>query len=163
MISKLKLFAVATLVAFSGNVAAQNGTNSPYSQYGLGSLADQANGFNKGMGGLGQGYRNGTQVNFSNPASYSSIDSLTFIFDVGMSGQLTHFEENGIKKNARNANFEYVVAGFRAFKHLGVSFGVMPYSSVGYAFYNTKNIKETIFDRTYFKQKIQNRIHTRCL
>ena len=152
MISKLKLFAVATLVAFSGNVAAQNGTNSPYSQYGLGSLADQANGFNKGMGGLGQGYRNGTQVNFSNPASYSSIDSLTFIFDVGMSGQLTHFEENGIKKNARNANFEYVVAGFRAFKHLGVSFGVMPYSSVGYAFYSENKVGDvdnTIYTNTY--------------
>lgn len=152
MISKLKLFAIATLVAFSGNVAAQNGTNSPYSQYGLGSLADQANGFNKGMGGLGQGYRNGTQVNFSNPASYSSIDSLTFIFDVGMSGQLTHFEENGIKKNARNANFEYVVAGFRAFKHLGVSFGVMPYSSVGYSYFSKNkvgDIENTTYTNTY--------------
>lgn len=152
MISKLKLFAVATIVAFSGNVAAQNGTNSPYSQYGLGSLADQANGFNKGMNGLGQGYRNGSQVNFSNPASYSSIDSLTFIFDVGMSGQITNFEENGIRKNARNANFDYVVAGFRAFKHFGVSFGVMPYSSIGYSYFNKNDVGDvnnTTYTNTY--------------
>lgn len=152
MISKLRLLAIAAIVAFSGNVAAQNGTNSPYSQYGLGSLADQANGFNKGMSGLGVGYRNGTQVNFSNPASYSSIDSLTFIFDVGMTGQLTNFEENGVRKNAKNANFDYVVAGFRAFKHFGVSFGVMPYSSVGYSFSKKNDVGDansTTYTNTY--------------
>ncbi len=152
MISKLRFLAIAAIVAFSGNVIAQNGTNSPYSQYGLGSLADQANGFNKAMSGLGVGYRNGTQVNFTNPASYSSIDSLTFIFDVGMTGQITNFEENGVRKNAKNANFDYVVAGFRAFKHFGVSFGVMPYSSVGYSF-SKKNdvgdINSTTYTNTY--------------
>ena len=117
MISNIKTFTAAALAALSVSAAAQNGTNSPYSQYGLGVLADQASGFNKGMSGLAVGYRNGKQVNFQNPASYSAIDSLSFIFDIGMSGQITNFEENGIRKNAKNANFEYVVAGFRAYKH----------------------------------------------
>ena len=44
--------------------SAQSGTNSPYSQYGLGILSDQSQGFNRGMNGLGIGLRIGNQVNY---------------------------------------------------------------------------------------------------
>lgn len=114
------------------SVFAQSGTNSPYSQYGLGVLSDQSSGFNRGMNGLGLGFREHNQVNFINPASYSSMDSLMFLFDAGLSGQITSFTENGKTLNAKNADFEYVVAGFRAFKHVGVSFGILPYTNIGY-------------------------------
>ena len=119
-------------VAFVSAMFAQSGTNSPYSQYGLGLMSDQTSGFNRGMNGLGLGFRESNQVNFINPASYSSIDSLSFIFDVGLSGQITNFKENGVRKNARNGNFEYAVAAFRAFRHVGVSFGLVPFTNVGY-------------------------------
>lgn len=122
------------------SASAQSGTNSPYSQYGLGVLSDQSQGFNRGMNGLAYGLRNGTQVNFLNPASYSSIDSLTMIFDAGLSLQLTNFNENGTKVNARNANFEYVVASFRLFPHLGLSAGVVPFTNIGYNYSTTTNI-----------------------
>ena len=111
---------------------AQSGTNSPYSQYGLGVLSDQTSGFNRGMNGVGLGFHEHNQVNYLNPASYASLDSMTFIFDAGISGQVTNFEENGVKKNANNSNFEYVVAGFRLFRHLGMSFGVVPFTNIGY-------------------------------
>ena len=120
-------------VAFAAmSVFAQSGTNSPYSQYGLGVLSDQTSGFNRGMNGLGLGFRESNQVNFINPASYSSMDSLMFLFDAGLSGQITSFTENEKTLNANNADFEYVVAGFRAFKHVGVSFGILPYTNIGY-------------------------------
>ena len=92
---------------------AQSGTNSPYSQYGLGVLTDQGNSYNRGMNGVGLGLRESNQINYINPASYSSIDSLTFVFDVGMSLQITNFKEGNVKKNAKNADFEYAVGGFR--------------------------------------------------
>ena len=84
-----------------------------------------------------------------NPASYSAIDSLSFILDAGISGQITNFEENGVKKNANNANFEYVVAGFRAAKHLGVSFGVLPFTNVGYNYTSTEKVGSQFNDATY--------------
>lgn len=120
--------------------SAQSGTNSPYSQYGFGVLADQTGGGNRGMNGLGVGYKEHNQVNFINPASYSSIDSLSFIFDVGVSGQLTNFSENGKKKNAKNADFEYAIAGFRVARGLGMSFGLLPFSNVGYSFSSTSSV-----------------------
>ena len=135
-----KILAAVLFTALTTPSFAQSGTNSPYSQYGLGLLSDQTSGFNRGMNGLGLGFREHNQVNYINPASYSSIDSLSFIFDVGISGQVTNFDEGGVKKNANNSNFEYAVAGFRAARHLGVSFGIIPFTNVGYNYSNTANV-----------------------
>lgn len=137
----MKRFIILTLsvIAVSG-VVAQNATNSPYSQYGYGALADQSNGASVGMSGLSQGWREGNTVNFGNPASYSGIDSLTFVFDAGVSGQITNFNENGRKVNANNTSFDYAIGAFRLFKHVGVAFGVMPYSNVGYSYSNESTI-----------------------
>lgn len=120
------------LAALSVSAAAQSGTNSPYSQFGLGVLADQSQGFNRGMNGVGLGLRYGNRTNTLNPASYSAIDSLTMIFDVGLSGQITNFKEGGKKVNAHNADFEYATGTFRAAKNVGVSFGLLPFTNVGY-------------------------------
>lgn len=119
---------------------AQSGTNSPYSQYALGMLSDQSTGFNRGMNGLGIGFHEHNQVNPLNPASYSALDSLTFIFDAGIAGQISNFKEGSRKLNANNANFEYVVAGFRVARHFGLSFGLLPYTNIGYSFSTTTKV-----------------------
>lgn len=127
-----RVFLAYSAVALSICAMAQSGTNSPYSQYGLGAQSDQTAGFNRGMNGLGLGFREHNQVSFINPASYSSVDSITFIFDVGFSGQITNFKEENKKQNAKNADFEYAVASFRAAKNVGLSFGILPFTNVGY-------------------------------
>ncbi len=120
---------------------AQGDTSSPYSQYGVGLLGDQSVGMSRGMNGVGIGLREQGQVNYLNPATYSLIDSTTFIFDVAMTMQTANFKETisqGSRSlNSRDACFEYAVASFRVRKHLGMSFGIMPYSVVGYE-YSTK-------------------------
>ena len=131
-------------MAFTMNGAwAQGGTNSPYSQFGIGVLGDQSQGMSRGMNGVGYGLRQGNRVNTLNPASYSSVDSLTMLFDMGVSGQLTHYKEGKLERNASLASFEYVVGSFRAWKNLGVSFGLLPYSSVGYE-YSTTSYEQNV-------------------
>lgn len=130
------------LLASTQVVSAQSGTNSPYSQYVLGMLSDQSAGFSRGMDGAGIAYHVHNQVNYLNPASYSSLDSITFIFDAGLSGQITNFSENGVKKNANNANFEYIIAGFRVLRHLGLSFGYLPYSNIGYSYSTSQSLND---------------------
>ena len=149
-----KLILCAALMAILSSTAlAQSGTNSPYSQYGLGILSDNGTGFSRSMNGLGLGFHEHNQVNTLNPASYASIDSLSFIFDAGFSGQVTNFQENGVKKNANNADFDYVVAGFHLANHLGVSFGVLPYTNIGYSYSSTGKLNvsssPTTFTNTY--------------
>lgn len=148
---KKTVFTAAMMAAFSTVIFAQSGTNSPYSQYGLGLLSEQTSGFNRGMNGLGLGFHEHNQINYLNPASYSSLDSLTFIFDVGASGQLTNFKEGAHKVNAHNADLEYVVAGFRAFRHVGVSFGLVPFTNIGYNYAVSEKIgsSTTTYNTTY--------------
>ena len=143
-----KIFAAALFAAFTLVAAAQSGTNSPYSQYGLGILSDRSSGFNRGMNGLGIASREHSQINYLNPASYSSMDSLTFVFDIGATAQLTNFHQGSVRKNAKNADFEYAVAGFRAFKHVGVSFGIVPFTNIGYNYASAEYLNEDYSEYT---------------
>ncbi len=150
-----KILCAAFMSVISATALAQSGTNSPYSAYGLGELSEQSGGFSRGMNGLGLGFREHNQINYLNPASYSSIDSLSFIFDTGLSLQITNFDENGKKLNANNADFEYVVAGFRAARHVGISFGILPFTNIGYNYANTQYVggsaatSSTTYTNTY--------------
>ncbi len=113
---------------------------SPYTQYGFGDLSDQSVGFNKGMGGVGIAFNKGNEVNPMNPASYASIDSVTMIFDGGLSGQITNFKEGERKLNAKSGGFDYVVGSFRLIKNVGVTFGVMPFSDINYSYTSTASL-----------------------
>ena len=134
-----KIFAAMSIALLTTPAFAQSGTNSPYSQYGIGVLSDQGNSFNRGMNGVGLGLRPHNQINYLNPASYSAVDSLSFIFDAGLSLQMTNFKEGKVSKNAKNASFEYAVAGFRAARNLGVAIGVLPISNIGYQYSNVQH------------------------
>jgi hypothetical protein len=134
---------VSFLIASSAMTAfAQGATNSPYSQFGLGEIAQQGSSLNRGMDGLGIALHQGNQVNTANPASYAYVDSLTMLFDMGLSASLTHFEENGVKKNARTGNFEYALGSFRLSKNVGATFGVLPVTNVGYDYYSSRYMSD---------------------
>ena len=129
-----KFLCCLALSAMAATGVYAQGTNSPYSQYGFGDLTDQSVGFNKGMSGVAQGFRKGNEVNPANPASYSAVDSLTFLFDGGLSGQFTRFKEGGTKLNGKNGGFDYVMGLFRLTRNFGMSFGIMPFSNIGYSY-----------------------------
>ena len=136
------IISCAVMGAVALSAMAQSGTNSPYSQFGLGLLSDQSQGANRGMGGVGIALRNGSRVNSLNPASYSAVDSLSMVFDASISGQITNFQEGGSKLNANNANLEYAVAAFRLAPRLGASVGLLPFSNIGYNYSSTFAIND---------------------
>ena len=84
-----------------------------------------------------------------NPASYASIDSVTMIFDGGLSGQITNFKEGGRKLNAKSGGFDYVTGAFRLFRHVGVTFGVMSYSNIGYSYSSSERPEGMTTDMVY--------------
>ena len=128
---------VLLLTILSGAMVAQNNTNSPYTRYGYGQLADQGSGNSKAMGGIAYGLRDKYQTNFANPASYTAVDSLTFMFDGGISMQNTNFSNGAVKKNAKNSSFDYITMQFRLSKWGAMSIGLLPYSNVGYSMYES--------------------------
>ena len=126
------LLAIGLTAGFNPASAQTNGSNSPYSRYGLGLLSDGAQGFNKGMAGVGYAMRAGKDLNVKNPASYSALDSLNFIFDTGISLQNANLKQGGTKVNAHNTSLDYFSMGFRIAPRVGFSLGLMPYSTIGY-------------------------------
>lgn len=139
----------------TGMAIAQNNTNSPYTRYGYGELSDQSFGNSKAMGGIAYGLRDGAQINAINPASYTAIDSLTFLFEGGVSLQNANFSGNGVKVNAKNASFDYLAMQFRLHRRLAMSIGLLPYSSVGYSVADShtatdsKNGNTAIYNRNF--------------
>lgn len=117
------------------------GVNSPYSRYGYGLMGDHSASLNKPLGGTGVGIRLNNAINILNPASYSSVDTLTFLLDAGFTLQNGNYAENGVKVNARNASFDYVAMQFRIAPTAGMTVGLLPYSNVGYKFSNREDIR----------------------
>lgn len=122
---------------------AQSSTNSPYTRYGLGELSDQAFAHNAAMGGIGYALRSSEQINVMNPASYSAVDSLSFMFDISMGLKSSNYQENGYKTNAKNASFDYLAMQFRLHPRVGFAVGFTPYSNVGYKFSRTSDIENS--------------------
>ncbi|MBP3712674.1 MAG: hypothetical protein J6I86_09450 [Bacteroidaceae bacterium] len=135
LLALLLLLAPCSLLLAPCSLHAQvAGTLSSYSRFGLGLPHDQSQGFNKSMGGVGLGFRIGNRVNVANPASYSAIDSLSLILDVGMSGSFGRMSQGAKSVGINNATFDYVHAGMHIAKNLGLALGYMPYTSIGYDF-----------------------------
>lgn len=126
----------------TGVVVAQNNTNSPYTRYGYGDLSDQSFGNSKAMGGIAFGLRDGAQINPLNPASYTAIDSLTCLFEGGVSLQNMNISHNGVKLNAKNSSFDYLAMQFRLRPWLAMSIGLLPFSNVGYDVSDTRTTKD---------------------
>ncbi len=130
------LFVAALLAAGTGLAGAQNST-SPYSKIGYGLMSENATGLQRSMGGVGYAMQNGRQINAMNPASYAAVDSLTFLWDIGLDLTNVWSKENDVKGHAFGGGLDYINAEFKIAKHVGGSFGIVPFSSVGYSFGKT--------------------------
>ncbi len=120
------------LIGSQVSLIAQNSTNSPYTRYGYGMPAERSFGAGRSMGGVGYGLRSSKQINPMNPASYTSMDSLTFLFDAGVTAQMSWFDDGFHKQHDINGNLNYVAMQFPLHKRLAMSIGLLPYTSVGY-------------------------------
>ncbi|MDR1981368.1 MAG: hypothetical protein LBQ39_07105 [Tannerellaceae bacterium] len=141
MLKIKRVVAVSILVFLPLALFAQNNTNSPYTRYGYGELADRSFGAGRAMGGVGFGMRSSKQINPLNPASYTGMDSLTFLLDFGVAGQLSWFDDGSNKQSNINGNFEYAAIQFPIHRRIALSVGLLPISYVGYHFGSSKTVE----------------------
>ena len=127
-------FLVAILMSMQFSLIAQNSTVSPYTRYGYGVIADHSFSGGRSMGGIGYGLRTPNQINPMNPASYSCMDSLTFLFDVGATLQLSLLNDEENSHRNLNGNLMYLAMQFPLSHTIAMSAGLHPYSHTGYNF-----------------------------
>ena len=116
----------------AGNLVAQEGTTSPYSFYGIGSLKFPGTVENRTMGGLGV-FSDSIHLNLQNPAGYAALKLVNF--SVGASHQTSKQKNAAESQNVSTTSLEYLAMGIPMGK-VGLGFGLMPYSSTGYHFYS---------------------------
>ena len=134
----IKHLALTLLLGCAIGVSAQNGTMSPYSNFGYGLLRDHSTSGQRAMGGVGYAMNSGRQINAMNPASYAAIDTLTFIFDMGLNltdlNQTEVVDGSTLKENNIGGGLDYANMQFPLGRYMGGSVGLLPFSSVGYSF-----------------------------
>ncbi len=113
-------------------IAQNNNTTSPFSRYGLGELASVNYGRSAAMGGASIGSRHAMQINATNPATYSSIDSLSFLFNMGFDGSVGNYKSNSGKLRTNDVNFRYFAMNFPITRWAGAGMGIQPFSDMGY-------------------------------
>ena len=124
-------------------VSGQNRISSPYSRFGIGDLMNNNSVSNMAMGGISYGYSSPYFVNPSNPATYTSFDTLSFIFDMGAYANQTKMMTNNLSQDANFASIAYLKFGFPVTRWWRSSFGLLPYSNTGYNMMD-KEVEENI-------------------
>jgi hypothetical protein len=134
MIKKLVLVFIAV---FTMSSYGQEGTASPYSFYGIGSLKFKGTVENRSMGGLSI-YTDSIHVNLRNPASYAgknldilNNESRPVKFTVGGSYSSLNLKSDSGSANASSSTFDYLAMSVPMGK-FGFGFGLLPFTSVGY-------------------------------
>jgi len=136
---KYLLFVFAFII--SVNVKAQQGTASPYSFYGIGSLKFKGTVENRSMGGLSV-YNDSIRINLRNPAFYGGQNFLAYnnesrpvTYSVGGSTENRNLKSDLGSGKTSSTSFDYLAISIPINK-LGIGFGLMPYTSVGYKLEN---------------------------
>lgn len=112
--------------------AQNNNTSSPYSRFGLGDISSYGYGRSSAMGGASLGSRHVSQMNSANPASYTSNDSLSFIFNFGIDGTFSNYKSNSGTRKTNDVNFRYFSLTWPVTRWLGAGMGLQPFSDMGY-------------------------------
>ncbi|WP_430810301.1 MULTISPECIES: hypothetical protein [unclassified Carboxylicivirga] len=116
--------------------SAQKRTYSPYSRYDLGDWQESGFGRNDAMGHTGIALNSPYNLNSINPASYFSMDSLSFFFEGGLTGFDQKIQSDEMSARFSDINFSYFAIGFPLAKWGFMSIGIKPESIVGYEFFD---------------------------
>lgn len=110
------------------------GTYTPYSLFGIGDIEKQGTAFNKGMGGIGVGVRDNRFINYSNPASITERDTLSFMLDFGLNQKNFYNTDGDVESAYNTANMQNIIFTAPLYKKSALMVGITPYSNVGYKF-----------------------------
>ena len=140
----IKKIIVSICLLFSLAIFAQESTSSPYSFYGIGDIKFKGSVENRSMGSISV-LPDSIHINIQNPAQLACL-KLTGLALGGTYANTKSKTENQEAK-ARRTSIDYMIVGIPVGK-VGIGFGLIPYSSVGYKIgrtdYVTNNNNDTI-------------------
>jgi hypothetical protein len=146
MRNKLIIVIILFFSLFAFPVLGQKELNSPYSRFNIGTLQPEGAFRSLGMGGTGIGMRDNSSVYYTNPASYSSFDTVSFIFDFGLDYGRNFLSNGSTKYSSDDINFHHLIMAFPISKGFGFSVGIVPMSSGFYQVTQTITSRDPGYD-----------------
>jgi len=128
MRNKLIVFILISLFSF-GHITGQKLINSPFSRFNIGTLEAPGSFRSLGMGSVGTAIRSNSSIYYTNPASYSSLDTNAFVFDFGIDYGRNSISDNLTEYSSRDLNFHHLMIGLPLSKGWGLTAGIIPVSS----------------------------------
>ena len=119
-------------VAVSPSLLAQNNTSSPYSSLGIGDIKPNGIGALQGMGGTGIALSPRTYYNYTNPAGNNALPQKVSLTDIGLFYKQTSGSDTETTQKNQDFNLNYFSLIFSPKPNYTLSFGLRPYSSIGY-------------------------------
>jgi len=107
--------------------------HSPYSQFGIGQLSLSNQVYYHSMGGVGYAISHPSYINIANPASNVALLPSSFIFEVGIESNSTTLKTKNLSESTSYSSLNYLLFGFSISQRWKTSFGVLPFSKVGYS------------------------------
>ena len=124
----IKRFIVILTLIFTVITTAQEGASSPYSFYGVGLTTFKGTIENRSMGGLSV-YSDSIHLNLANPASLGELRLTTYT--IGGTHSSLDLKSGSESESASVTSLDYLAIGIPVGKW-AFSFGLVPYTSVGY-------------------------------
>lgn len=135
----IKKIIVSICLLFSLAIFAQEGTSSPYSFYGIGDIKFKGSVENRSMGSLSV-FPDSIHINIQNPAHLAGLKLTSLALGGTYANTKSKTETQEAK--ARRTSLDYMAIGIPVGK-VGIGFGLIPYSSVGYKIGKTTYITNT--------------------
>lgn len=129
MQNRLTTGTIIFLFFISLSASGQKLVNSPLSRFNLGTIEPAGSFRSLGMGGIGTSMRDNTSIFISNPASFSSLDTNSFIFDFGLDYSINKISEGSDNYSSDDLNFDHLIIGFPLAKGIGLVVGILPLSN----------------------------------
>ncbi|MDD2344791.1 MAG: hypothetical protein PHY85_01465 [Bacteroidales bacterium] len=142
------LIIILVIFIFSNELMSQNRISSPYSRYGIGSLQNRNTLTISSMGGLNKAVSDPLIINPGNPASYSAIDTLSFLFDGALIVSNANLSSTNVSQSTNYVSLSYFTIGFPIHRKWKTSIGLLPYSEIGYKIYDNQTL-ENIGNTTF--------------
>ena len=130
----------AILILIPLYTSGQKLVNSPLARYNLGILEPAGSFRSLGMGGTATAMRNNTTLYYTNPASYSSLDTNSFVFDFGIDYAINLLSDGNDTYLSEDMSFDHILIGFPLSKNWGFVLGLVPMTNGYY------NIAETVIE-----------------
>ena len=146
MRNKLIIIIYISLFVFASAASGQKLIDTPYSRFNLGTLQPQGSFRSLGMGNTGTAMRDNSSIYFSNPASYSSLDTLSFIFDFGLDYGRNTISDGSSKFSSEDLTFHHLIMAFPLSRGWGLALGIIPMSSGYYQITQTVTSADPGYD-----------------